>query len=170
MYILKGSKVFMESIDLQSASQLLLEKEAFFVQRQIPIELNWPSVAFQAFLPIYMEQLEIGSHLEGYGPWIIRKHKTEQIVGEMYIKKVRENGWDEFDLGYHIIETYRNNGYATEAVSLVTEWAFQHQIKKITAYCERLNVASQHVLIKNNFYEIGVDEEFIYFEKLLEKK
>ena len=59
--------------------------------------------------------------------------------------------------GYGISEAYQNNGYATEAVKAVLEWAFSHpEVIAIEAETESENAASIRVLEKCGFALNGI--------------
>lgn len=56
------------------------------------------------------------------------------------------------EIGYGIIGSQQNQGFATEAVKLLLEEAFYHvQIHTVTACTYSLNIPSQRVLEKNGF-------------------
>ena len=59
--------------------------------------------------------------------------------------------------GYGISEEYQNNGYATEAVKAVLEWAFAHsEVTSVEAESDSGNTASERVLEKCGFSLNGV--------------
>lgn len=74
--------------------------------------------------------------------------------------------------GYSVCENHRNKGYATEALSALTEWAFrQFHISRIIADTFPHLLPSIRVLEKNGFQRIGIggEEGTIRFELLREK-
>ncbi|NCB09993.1 MAG: N-acetyltransferase [Bacteroidia bacterium] len=74
-----------------------------------------------------------------------------------------DNG--EIELGYGIHEDFRNNGFMTEAVDGIIQWAKnQPSVKAIIASTEKENVASFTVLVKNNFVKTG-ETDTLYFWK-----
>ncbi len=53
-------------------------------------------------------------------------------------------------------EDFQGRGYATEAVSALTDWALKHScVRCVTAETEESNIASQKVLIKAGFVPTG---------------
>lgn len=71
-------------------------------------------------------------------------------IGELCFKGVTEKGITE--IGYGIAEDYRNCGYATEAVSALTDWALEQPcLMCVMAETEESNVASQKVLSNAGF-------------------
>ena len=89
-----------------------------------------------------------------YAIWMIEKTDGTH-VGDLCFKGLRENGIAE--IGYGILEEYRRQGYATEAVQAACRWAFQHaEVKALEAETETENAASQRVLEKCGFRPNGI--------------
>lgn len=75
-------------------------------------------------------------------------------VGELGFEGLNSDGSTE--IGYGINEEYQKNGYATEAVSAVTEWALhQKNVKSVFAETDSENTASIEVLEKCGFVPTG---------------
>jgi len=69
------------------------------------------------------------------------------------------------ELGYAIHEDFRNQGYMTEAVRALVEWAFQHeQCQRVTAETLKTNLASQHVLLKSGLALDRSSENMLYWK------
>ena len=89
-----------------------------------------------------------------YAIWMIEKTDGTH-VGDLCFKGLRENGIAE--IGYGILEEYRRQGYATEAVQAACRWAFRHaEVKSLEAETETENAASQRVLEKCGFRPSGI--------------
>ena len=89
-----------------------------------------------------------------YAIWMIEKTDGTH-VGDLCFKGLRENGIAE--IGYGILEEYRRQGYATEAVRAACRWAFRHaEVKSLEAETETENAASQRVLEKCGFRPSGI--------------
>lgn len=59
------------------------------------------------------------------------------------------------EVGYGIDENYYNQGIVTEALGLFSDYfIIEYGVDAITANTDRLNIASQKVLIKNGFIEL----------------
>ena len=94
-----------------------------------PEQWNWYA--------IWMIELEGGSH-----------------IGELCFKGLDENGVAE--IGYGISECYQNQGFATEAVQAVVNWALgEPEVAAIEAETDANNIASQRVLEKCGFESNG---------------
>ena len=90
---------------------------------------------------------------EWYAIWMIEL-KDGTHIGELCFKGITENGIAE--IGYGIAEDYQCRGYATEAVSALTDWALvQPCVTAVLAETEQSNIASQKVLNKAGFVPTG---------------
>ena len=91
---------------------------------------------------------------EWYAMWNIELINGTR-VGDLNFKGLDENGVTE--IGYVILEEYQDQGYATEAMKAVTEWAFQkNNVTAIEAETDVNNMISQKVLAKCGFIANGV--------------
>lgn len=60
------------------------------------------------------------------------------------------------EIGYLIDEHYQKNGFATEALTCLLDWAFANPIlKTVFADTPKDNLPSQNVLLKNGFKKTG---------------
>lgn len=88
-----------------------------------------------------------------YAIWMIEL-KDGTHIGELCFKGLSEEGITE--IGYGISEDYQGNGYATEAVSALVNWAFEQDgVICVTAETEESNIASQKVLSRAGFVPTG---------------
>ena len=91
---------------------------------------------------------------EWYAMWNIELINGTR-VGDLNFKGLDENGVTE--IGYVILEEYQDQGYATEAMKAVTEWALQkNNVTAIEAETDVNNIISQKVLAKCGFIANGV--------------
>lgn len=78
-------------------------------------------------------------------------------IGDLSFKGF-ENGVAE--IGYGINEEFRCKGYATEAVTALSHWAFfKPEVERIEAETEESNEASKKVLVKSGFVRMGINGE-----------
>lgn len=90
---------------------------------------------------------------EWYAIWMIEL-KDGTHIGELCFKGIDEKGIVE--IGYGIADKYQGNGYATEAVKVVVDWALnQPSVVYIKAETEETNSVSKRVLQKVGFIETG---------------
>ena len=101
---------------------------------------------------------------EWYAIWMIEL-KNGTHIGELCFKGINEKGAAE--IGYGIAEDYQGRGYATEAVTALTDWALmQPCVMRVMAETEESNIASQKVLNKAGFMPTGeMGEEGPLFER-----
>ena len=86
---------------------------------------------------------------EWYAMWMIEL-KDGTHIGELCFKGVSKDGVVE--IGYGIIDKYQGNGYATDAVNAVVNWALnQPGISCVKAETDEFNIASKKVLKKVGF-------------------
>lgn len=85
--------------------------------------------------------------------WMIEKSDGTH-VGNLCFKGIENDKNPE--IGYGILEEFRNQGYATEAVKLALEWAFGHsKVAAVEAEADPGNAASLKVLMKCGFQATG---------------
>jgi len=98
-----------------------------------------------------------------YTNWeIIYKSSSCSVGGIGFSGLPNNDGITE--IGYVVDQKFREKGIVSEAIKLLISWASQDKdLKKIKAETMQDNVASQKVLIKNDF--VKVKEHYIYIEK-----
>ena len=82
--------------------------------------------------------------------WVITSAKDKAIIGTINFKNSPYKT-KVVEVGFFINPNYRNNGYASTALKLLSDWAFTNKVKTITAQTDKSNIASQKVLEKNGF-------------------
>ena len=90
---------------------------------------------------------------EWFAMWMIEL-KDGTHIGDFCFKGLEPNGVAE--IGYGILEEYQGQGYATEAVRAVVDWAFHHpDVTVIEAETTSDNTSSKRVLEKCGFIANG---------------
>ena len=80
---------------------------------------------------------------------LIHKH-TGAIIGQCGLLIQRVDDQEELEVGYAIIPTYWNQGYATEAARKCIEYGLQNRLSNsIISIIHDRNIESQKVAIKN---------------------
>lgn len=94
-----------------------------------------------------------------YTSWeIVLKSTNTSIGGIGFAGYPNKDG--ETQVGYMIDELQQRNGYATEALQTIVEWAFhQDVVKAVIGQTPLDNLASQATLLKNSFVADGEGEE-----------
>ena len=78
--------------------------------------------------------------------------KSEQVIIGGLCFKGPPNEFGEVEIGYGVEPDFQYQHFATEGVCALVKWAIQEQtVKKIIAFVEPDNGASQHVLLNAGF-------------------
>ena len=114
---------------------------------------NWPDEEFIQNLPGIADILTkyILQSQWGWGTLII--HQAENtLIGHVMIKIIPDatgSPTDSVELGYQIVPSYRQQGYASEAAKAMADWTlYQPGMEKVTAGCDADNIGSKRVLEK----------------------
>lgn len=105
---------------------------------------------------------------EGFGLWAVIRKTDNQFLGDCGITLQNIDGDVLPEIGFHIIKTFCNMGYATEAAQACKKYAIEVLgFKSIYSYSEAGNKASQRVsskigLAKVKTFEIDGIEEVVY--------
>lgn len=86
-----------------------------------------------------------------YTGWEIVLKSTNTVIGGMGFAGY-PNDAGEAEIGYMIDANQHNKGYATEALQLLTKWAFTHEfVKAIIVHTYADNLPSRRILEKCSF-------------------
>lgn len=84
-------------------------------------------------------------------PWVLRLRQDGSLVGVLEIRV----GASAVDIGYALVRRCWRQGFMSEAVTAVIEWAFaQPAIYRVWATCDSENVASARLLER-----VGMERE-----------
>ena len=85
--------------------------------------------------------------------WVIVEKASNTVAGDIGFKrKADSDGYIE--IGYSTQPKYRIQGYITEAIGAMVNWAFTHpEVKAVIAETREDNIPSIKALKKNGFYE-----------------
>ena len=93
-----------------------------------------------------------------YVPWKMTLKDSQKSVGDLCFKGSVKN--HSVEIGYGVQPEYEGNGYTTEALQAMTQWAFsQKDVAFVEAETAPNNKASQRVLEKCGFVPDGTGEE-----------
>jgi ribosomal-protein-alanine N-acetyltransferase len=101
--------------------------------------------------------------------WTAISKKDNKMIGDLCIVgEPNEKG--EIEIGYGTYDEFQGNGYMTEMVAGMIEWAkTQKAVKGITASTSKENLASFKVLLKNNFIKVSETETEFQWKLTLAK-
>ena len=98
-----------------------------------------------------------------YTFWTIILKDEKKMVGDTMIKGLPDEQ-GTIEIGYGTYDKHQGNGYMTEAVGLLSDWALSHTcVKKVKAETRKENIASQKILKSNGFVIGTEDHEFIHW-------
>lgn len=88
---------------------------------------------------------------------------TNQLIGDLFA--TRENDHDTFSVGWNFNAKFGGAGLATEAAQALFEYLFaEKDARRLFAYVEEDNVASQRLCEKLGMRHEGTFKEFVSFE------
>jgi [ribosomal protein S5]-alanine N-acetyltransferase len=132
----------------------LYDRAAFARLLQVRVPDEWPQPDFAEIMSVLTEDWRKHPHRQGWDALIVLKGE-DVVIGDIGLK----GGPDEkglVDLGYSILPSYRNRGFATEIAAKVVEWAIRHpKIREVTAQCLEDNLPSIRVLEKLGMIRTG---------------
>ena len=139
------------------------DHESFAQQLHATVPDNWPPATLVDALPLFlgwMESAPRGS--EGWYAWYALMHADStsptMLIGGGGFLGPPDAG--SVQMGYSVLDQFQRQGYATEIVRALTDWAFSHEgLIRITAETEWANPASVRVLEKTGFVSDGQTTE-----------
>lgn len=121
-------------------------------------------------IEMHLEELKNDIESKGWGVWFVVHSDSNLVIGDVGFKG-KPNEQKVVGIGYGIHPDYQNNGFATEAINGLKEWAFaSNQVEKIVAECFKDNIASISVLEKIGMSRTSSKNELIYWEILQRAK
>ncbi len=109
--------------------------------------------------------LLVDSKLHPWYTYFLLVRKEDQVVMGVCGFKGAPTPYGAVELGYGIHENYRRQGYMTEAVLALIDWAFEHEeCVRVTAETLRDNYPSQRVLIKAGLTLDHSAESMLYWK------
>jgi RimJ/RimL family protein N-acetyltransferase len=138
---------------------------------------DFPAETDRISARLFIERCDAGTDPRPYGVFLVflanedADHEDGQesrlaIGGIGFHGSVDERG--RVEIGYGIVASQQGNGYATEALRLLIDLAGGLGARTLTAETEPENVASQKVLRKCDFQQVGGDEGPRSFERRLQ--
>jgi ribosomal-protein-alanine N-acetyltransferase len=127
----------------------------------VSIPENWPPDLYERTpMEFALQQLQGGARV-GWSFWylVIKVDAQYQLLGICGFKgKPDING--DVEIGYSVLQQFRNKGYATEAVTCLIDWAFtHHHVNGVIAETLPHLMQSIRVLEKNGFQFSGAGSE-----------
>ncbi|MGI5455798.1 GNAT family N-acetyltransferase [Streptomyces sp. CA-249302] len=107
---------------------------------------------------------EGGVHRPEFGVFALVRREDGRAVGGMGFHGVPDEE-GRVEIGYDLVEGARGQGYATEALRALADWAFaRDDVHTLFATVDPDNLPSQAVVTRAGFRKAGVDEEGYAYE------
>ncbi|WP_422365079.1 GNAT family N-acetyltransferase [Pelagibius sp.] len=159
---LEGPRVYLfppRMADWKAWAELREESRSFLV----PWEPTWPHDAlargaFRRRLKAYSQEWRRGT---GFS-FLVFRLEDSALMGGVTLSNVRRGVAQAASMGYWIGERFAKQGYMTEAVAAVVEFAFEELgLHRIEAACLPHNDASQALLGKAGFRQEGYARQYL---------
>ncbi len=128
-----------------------------------PWEPTWPTdaVSNAAFRRRRAQLLAEWREDTGRG-FLIFRRIDEVLLGGVTLSNIRRGVADTASMGYWIGAPHARQGYMTEAVACILDFAFgELRLHRVEAACLPDNDASHALLLKSGFTEEGVAREYL---------
>lgn len=113
-----------------------------------------------AFAENYIKEMMSGYESGICNTWAVADIATNECIGAVSLSEFRNNG---AEIGYWIINSRKNCGYAREAVAAVTGYAFDYMhLHRVWAKCRIDNLASLRVLKSIGFKLEGIARDEVF--------
>jgi len=131
-----------------------------YLKAKIPVSWPPPLMTYET-IHEFLELLKKPDDIRLFAYYWVRKGQISQeeriLIGSGGFF-FRPDG--ALELGYSVLEEFQNQGYATEAVNRLLEWAFFNlKVERIVASTYSYLYASMQVLAKSGFTFIGKGDE-----------
>ncbi|UAC49716.1 GNAT family N-acetyltransferase [Bacillus aquiflavi] len=109
----------------------------------------------------YLELLKEDPSLLYWGVWLVIRKNDGVIIGDIGFKGKPDKN-KTVEVGYGFLESFWNQGYATEAVGALIKWAFDtSKVKKVVAETLQNNYGSMRVLEKLGMIKVNETKTMI---------
>ncbi len=127
------------------------------------IPTAWPPESVRNVLEFFAQELEANPSTEGFSGyyWLSTKSNTGRriLIGSGGFKG-KPDVEGSVEVGYGVLPEFQKQGYATEAVQALVNWALaQKSVERVIAEAFPDNIPSVRVLAKCGFVEMGVGSE-----------
>jgi RimJ/RimL family protein N-acetyltransferase len=127
---------------------------------------DWPPPHYdERSIRFTIAQLARDPNQRGWWQWYFVQRDPRVVVGAGGFKGA-PNARGEVEIGYAIVESFQNKGYATEAAGALAAHAFEDpRVERVIARALENGAASIRVLEKNGFVSKGIDGVGLRFVK-----
>ena len=165
-HVIKTDRLYLQAInesDIEFMQELTARPESFkydsaLSSKEMAEQCRW-----------YMERMKALPDV-GAITWIVRKDNV--MIGEVHLECYYEKT-HEWEIGYRFLKEHWGNGFASEAVKAVIQYAFEHfNVNRIVAYLNAENDRSAALCERIGMVKEGRLREFrlingIYYDDYL---
>ncbi|MCH7796688.1 MAG: GNAT family N-acetyltransferase [Proteobacteria bacterium] len=114
--------------------------------------------AFRRRLKMYKAEMRQGVTYS----FLILRRVDDVLLGGITLSNLRRGVAQSATLGYWIGSPYRNQGYMTDSLAVILEFAFSRiGLHRVEAACLPANEASRRLLLRSGFREEGYAREYL---------
>jgi RimJ/RimL family protein N-acetyltransferase len=141
--------------DVESMQADISGREPLSALLGAEVPADWPPEILRDALPLFQQWLEDNPQ---NAPWLIwyillqaEEDKEPVLVGSIGFKGCPDEK-GRVEIGYSILPAWQNQGIATEAIQIMTDWALsQKGVLQVIAQVEPGNLPSIRVLEKSGY-------------------
>ena len=157
---LTGDKIFIrffEDTDAEALLDLHLRNSEFFQKYSPTFDDDFYTIdSTRKYISDSVKQREED---KAYSFGICLKDNGK-LVGDISIFHIFRGSLQKCLIGYSLDKQYNGNGYTTEAVSLIVEFAFNElHLHRVEAGVMLSNIGSMRVLEKSGFHREGIEQK-----------
>ena len=162
---LESDRLILRVLD-ESYSEKILD---FFIRNSDFLN-KWEPIKDEEFYTVEFQEQRLINDLKLMNEdrslrlWMFKKDDKEfnNIIGSVALNEIVRGCFHSCFLGYRIDEQNANNGYMTEAVKRLKEYAFNDlKLHRIEANIMPHNIASLKVVEKNGFVDEGLSKKYL---------
>lgn len=160
--VIKTERLELVCGNLELARAEVFNQQELFILLNADVPSNWPPpLNDSASAQFFLNYAENNPNALEYGMWyvILIDGEKREAIGNIGFKG-KPDETNTIETGYSIMETHQKNGFASEAVKGLLEWAFkQPKVERVIAETLTEGFPSQKVLKNNGFTFIGEGSE-----------
>ena len=115
--------------------------------------IKFPDLSFEEELECIKEWIK-DADVYKYEKWVISLKDSDTPIGNISVNSINKKN-NYCNVGYVIMYDYWGNGYASEALTAVSDYLLDSGYYLVECSCNELNVQSSKVMIKAGFKKDG---------------
>ncbi|BES64356.1 GNAT family protein [Gottschalkiaceae bacterium SANA] len=167
MYVepLTTKRLLLIPMSHEQVRSVIIGEEIPHLGTSIEKDPHWPRKDTLDILPVADQILESQEHPSGFEIWMIVKRDTQTVIGDIGFQGPPDSS-GTVEIGYGLVESKQSQGFGSEALQALIQWALQQpEVKSIRATCLLVNQPSRKILEKNQMKEIKRNDKTISYER-----